>query len=144
MPSNVSRLDELIVVDANPEDYSSILAELVVRSARVHVFETGEEAVRTPGAQPSTLWMVNMRLPDMSGIGLLTLVRRRFRRCNLFLVGDFYKAEDELAARAAGATAYVCKPATAAWFDSYCLRAPRPMTRSLAKARPSVATTRPP
>jgi DNA-binding response OmpR family regulator len=137
-------LDDVVVVDANPEDYQPILAELAARRARVHLFETGEDAVRTPGAQPSTLWVMNMRLPDMSGIGLLSLVRRRFRRSSVFLVGDFYAAEDELAARSAGATAYVCKPATAAWLDSYCLRAHRPATPPHSRVRPFVATTRPP
>lgn len=144
MQGTCARADDVVVVDSHLEDYFSIVAELEVRHARIALFETGEEAVRTSGALPSTLWMVNMRLPDMSGIGLLTLVRRRFRRSNIFLIGDFYEAEDELAARTAGATAYVCKPATAAWLDSYCLRVRRPVTRPFAKTRPFVATTRPP
>jgi DNA-binding response OmpR family regulator len=144
MQATAARSDDVVVVDAQLEDYLSLVAELEERHARVALFETGEEAVRTPGPHASTLWMVNMRLPDMSGIGLLTLVRRRFRRSNIFLVGDFYQAEDELAARSAGATAYVCKPATAAWLDSYSLRPRRPATRPLAKTRPFVATMRPP
>ena len=138
------RLDDVVVVDANLKDYQPIIADLKARRARVNLFETGEEAVRTPGALPSTLWMVNMRLPDMPGTGFLTLVRRRFRRSSIFLVGDFYDAEDELAARSAGATAYVCKPATTAWLDGYSVRALRPATRLPSKARPPVATTRPP
>jgi response regulator RpfG family c-di-GMP phosphodiesterase len=144
MQATAVRSDDMIVVDAHLESYLSIVAELEARHARVALFDNGEEALRTPGAVPSTLWLVNMRLPDMSGIGLLTLIRRRVRRSNIFLVGDFYNPEDELAARSAGATAYLCKPATAAWLDSCWLRAIRPVAFPQAKPNSYVATTRPP
>jgi DNA-binding response OmpR family regulator len=62
---------------------------------------------------------VNVKLPDMTGVALLKLMRRRLPRSTVFLVGDAYSAEDELAARAAGATAYVCKPPSAAWLEAY-------------------------
>jgi DNA-binding response OmpR family regulator len=111
------RVNGVIIVDARPEDYEPILAHLARQRAPGSVFTLGEAALRTTQAQPSTLWMVNMRLPDMSGVSLLALVRRRFRRSSVVLVGDFYSAEDELAARAAGATAYVCKPPMAEWLE---------------------------
>ena len=88
----------------------------------MHFFSTGREALRAIGACPSMLWIVNIQLPDISGLGFLNLIRHRMRRCRVILVGDDYSVEDELAARSAGATAYVCKPAIVAWVTGYLTR----------------------
>lgn len=119
-------LDGLIVVDAQSEDYALLLTDIDRGEVGISVFPSGEAALRATGLYPSGLWMVNLRLPDMSGIGFMKLVRRRLRRSSVFLVGDKYSAADELAARAAGATAYFCKPPSAAWLEGYRLpvRAP--------------------
>jgi DNA-binding response OmpR family regulator len=110
-------LDDLIVVDPRLDDYDPMIAEIDSDSLRIAFFSTGEEALRQANAYPSTVWIVNARLPDMPGVGLLGIVRRRSRRSYIFLVGDAYSADDELAARIAGANAYLCKPPTAEWLD---------------------------
>ena len=73
---------------------------------------------------------MNVHLPDMTGMNFLSLVRRRLRRCSVFLVGDVYSAEDELAARLAGATAYVCKPVSPAWLETLQPRCRSPAIRA--------------
>jgi two-component system OmpR family response regulator len=108
-------LSNVIVVDANCDAYHALAIALRPHDVHVCCFSTGRDALRTIGAFPSALWIVNIQLPDISGVDLLRLIRHRIRRCGIILVGDDYSAEDELAARAAGATAYLCKPASIAW-----------------------------
>ena len=111
--------DKLVVVDAKPGDYEPLVAALGRDAVRVHLFSTGEDALRSAETRRVKVWMVNVWLPDMSGIGLLKFIRRRLRRSAVFLVGDVYSADDELAARTAGATAYVCKPPSVTWLAPY-------------------------
>jgi DNA-binding response OmpR family regulator len=86
------------------------------QGVRVGLFSSSEQALRAARGRAATLWVVNMKLPDMPGVALLKVLRQRLPRLVMFLVGDRYSRDDELAARAAGATAYVCKPLGAAWF----------------------------
>jgi DNA-binding response OmpR family regulator len=122
--------DGLIVVDAKLDDYGVLIAAQREHDLRIKLFATGESALRAARASSVALWLINVRLPDMTGIHLLGLVRRRLRRCSVFLVGDTYSADDEVAARQAGATAYVCKPASAAWLESYLPRCRSPAIRA--------------
>jgi DNA-binding response OmpR family regulator len=123
-------LCDLIVVDANCDEYHALAVALCQREVRVRFFASGRDALRAIGAFPSALWIVNSRLPDMSGVGFLRLIRHRVRRCRVILVGDDYSTEDELAARSAGATAYVCKPASAAWLAGCRTRCRSPAIRA--------------
>jgi DNA-binding response OmpR family regulator len=110
-------VDDLIVVDPSADDYDPIVAAAAREGLCAAFFSTGEEALRRASASASTLWMINACLPDMTGVCLLTILRRRAQRTSVFVVGDAYSADDELAARIAGATAYLCKPATADWLE---------------------------
>lgn len=113
------RYDDLVVVDAKLEDYEPLLTALGQDAVRVHLYSSGDDALRAAQNRRASLWVVNVHLPDMSGIGLLKLIRRRLPRSIVFLVGDTYSADDELSARTAGATAYVCKPPSITWLDAY-------------------------
>ncbi len=119
MPAKRNQLDYVVIADKKLDDYGPLVVELSERGVRVGLFSTGEEALRAANGNAATLWVVNVKLPDMSGVALLKLMRRRLPRSTVFLVGDAYSADDELAARAAGATAYLCKPPSAAWLEVY-------------------------
>jgi DNA-binding response OmpR family regulator len=139
------RLDDLVVVDPNLNDYDQLLVEILEYELRVRSFSTAEEAVKKAAAGLATLWLINFRLPDMSGIGLLMQIRRRWPRSHIVIASDVYSAEDELAARAAGATAYVCKPPTMAWLDAHELYCRLPGVRTAIQNEPgSIAALRPP
>ena len=127
MNSDKQCFPDLIVVDANRDEYRKLAIALYLDKGHIRLFATGSDALRAIGHYPSALWIVNIRLPDMSGVAFLKLIRHRWRRCRIILVGDDYSAEDELTARSAGATAYVCKPASSAW-----LAGCRPRCRSRA------------
>jgi DNA-binding response OmpR family regulator len=130
MNLTAQQVDDLIVVDANSNDYDRLVDELGLVDVRIHLYASGEDALRATSAGASAIWMVNIRLPDMSGICFLKLIRRRVRQCSVFLVGDAYSATDELAARLAGATAYLCKPASAAWIEGCRARGRSPAIRA--------------
>ena len=51
----------------------------------------------------------------MRGMELLALVRQRAHFAAIYLVCDRYTPQEERAARAAGATAFFCKPPSLAW-----------------------------
>ena len=119
MPAKQSQLDYVVVADSKLDDYGPLVVELSEHGVRVRLFSTGEDALRAANSGAATLWVVNVRLSDMSGVALLKLVRRRLPRSTVFLVGDEYSADDELAARTAGATAYVCKPPNSMWLEAF-------------------------
>jgi DNA-binding response OmpR family regulator len=144
MPTKPSQVDYVVVADKTLDDYGPLVVELSERGMRVGLFSTGEEALRAASGNAATLWVVNVKLPDMTGVALLKLVRRRLPRSTVFLVGDAYAADDELAARAAGATAYVCKPPSAAWLEVYQPQHTPGTIRRVESQRGTPATTRPP
>lgn len=109
---------DIVIIDSQLEDYELVFSESRLRSVSIHRFATGEVALQDACVTPRTLWIVNVWLPDMTGIYFLRLVRRRAPRCSVFLVGDAYRADDEVAARMAGATAYVCKPVSFTWLEA--------------------------
>lgn len=137
-------LDGLIVVDPNLEDYEPLINELHLDELSIRMFSTGEDALRASTESATVLWIVNIRLPDISGVTFLQLLRRRIRRSTVFLVGNCYSAVDELAVRSAGATAYVCKPASAAWLEGYRRLARSPAIHSPVNAPGVEAAMRPP
>ena len=122
--------DDLVIVDAQLDDYDALFTDECGQAIRFSQFRTGERALQSVVASSTTLWLINVSLPDMTGIHLLGLVRRRLRRCSVFLVGDEYSTDDEVTARLAGATAYLCKPASAAWVECYLPRCRSPAIRA--------------
>jgi DNA-binding response OmpR family regulator len=135
MNSKTRNVDGIAIVDPAIDDYELLLAELEGRAACIRMFVSGEEALLAVGKHPAALWMINARLPDMSGVELWELIRHRFPCASAFLVSNTYSVEDEVAARLAGATAYLCKPASVSWLD-----APLPRCRSPAiRGSPRVA-----
>jgi CheY-like chemotaxis protein len=144
MQAKPSQVDYVVVADKKLEDYGALVVELSERGVRVGLFSTGEEALRAANGNAATLWVVNVMLPDMNGVALLKLVRRRLPRATVFLVGDEYSADDELTSRAAGATAYVCKPPSAAWLEVYQPQRSSPVLRQMETKHGSAATMHPP
>jgi DNA-binding response OmpR family regulator len=134
-------LDDLIVVDAISNDYDQLIHDLGGDCLHSTRFVTGEQALRAGTACASTVWIVNLRLPDMSGISFLRLLRRRTLRGHVFLVSDEYSAEDERVARSAGATGYLCKPVRAIWLIG-CRRCRSPAIRAGPEPRASSRSPR--
>ncbi len=119
MKSTEEPVDSIAIVDPCYDDYDPLLASFDAQQWRIELYATGEEALRMSSAGATGLWFVNVRLPDMTGTALLKLIRRRQPWISIMLVSDRYSQTDELAARTAGATAYLCKPVTAQWIGYF-------------------------
>ena len=110
-----SKNTTVCVVDASPDDYETISHGVDEEGAKFVFKRTGRDALRlSPAANPE-LWIINMHLPDMSGVDLHSMIRARYPGVPVYLVGDDYDAQDELSARCCGATMYFCKPLQREW-----------------------------
>ncbi len=114
MQHNKLAHDDLVIVDAHPQHYDAVLQALK-QPVTLHTFATGQAALLSMPRIAKARWLVNVHLPDMAGVDLLQLIRKRRPNAAVSLVADVYSANDELAARSAGATAFLCKPAEANW-----------------------------
>ena len=102
MISTNKELASVYVVDGRPADYAEIRHEAHDDRLDIEVFRSGREALRKNPDKGPELWVVNMRLPDMSGTDLLTMLRWRYPGVPVVLVSDEYLAEDEIRARSSG------------------------------------------
>lgn len=108
---------DLLIVDGNLKQYPRLTATAKEAGWEVAYAEDGHQALQLVSARPARLWVANLVLPDMSGIDLLRLIKAKRPSTPFYLVSDTYSAADELAARAAGAAGYLCKPVSLAWFE---------------------------
>jgi DNA-binding response OmpR family regulator len=113
------RFSDVVVVDPCPDQYQAFVVESPNWDICLRTCLCADQALRCRGVQSEALWLINTRLPDMPGVDLLTLLRARDPGVTVFLVGDTYRLQDEQAARAAGATAYVCKPLHVSWLQAW-------------------------
>jgi two-component system OmpR family response regulator len=101
---------KVFVVDASLEDYEFLAAEIGQGSLDVAFFTNGRDALRAASDEAPTMWIVNMRLPDMDGTELQAILRTSGCKATIALVGNEYKVEEEIEARCAGADMYFAKP----------------------------------
>ena len=105
----------ICVVDSAREDYESLIAAAPREGATVAFFDNAGEALRVAPRVKPELWIVNIELPDMSGLELQEMLRARCPGVPVCLVGDTYAPEEEIRARISGATMYFCKPIEGQW-----------------------------
>lgn len=110
-------LSEVLIVDAQPDDYRRIASRPDQENVTFYFARSGHDALQLSQQSRVQTWLVNLHLPDMTGLELLDVVRGRYPATTFLLVGDTYSATDELAVRTAGATAYLCKPVDGAWLS---------------------------
>ena len=114
-PPTVPNALSIVVVDACPADYMATLAASRL-GVRWQFLGCGRMALRMASVQAVDLWVVNVSLPDMSGLELCRMSRER-GPVHVFLIADRYSENDERAARVFGAALFACKPVQAEWFD---------------------------
>jgi CheY-like chemotaxis protein len=106
-------------VDPQPGDYGMLLETPLGAELRWHFLSCGRDALRLSQAEEVDLWVVHLILPDMSGLELCEMLKTRLCHPVIYAVSDEYRAEDERAARARGASLFGCKPAEAGWFEPW-------------------------
>ena len=113
------RCATVAVVDPQPGDYGVLLDTPLGTELRWQFLSCGRDALRLAQAEEVDLWVVHLVLPDMSGLELCELLKTRLCRPVIYAVSDEYRAEDERAARARGASLFGCKPVQAWWFEPW-------------------------
>ena len=107
------------IVDNRPSDYRRLANEVRDRMARIVFFRTGHEALQAASRSDATVWIINLQLPDMSGVDLQTMLRTRGTPTRTILLSDEYSVDDELAARTTAAM-YCAKPVPTEWVEACC------------------------
>lgn len=108
------------IVDNRPSDYRRLAHEVTDPMVRIVFFRTGQEALQMARATDATVWLINLQLPDMSGVDLQTMLRARGYATPMILLGDEYDVDDEIRARSTGAAMYCAKPVPAEMVAACC------------------------
>ncbi len=75
-------------------------------------FDERRAAVRFARSGGVDLWIIGIRLPDMSGFELFEMLREQLVGTPVFIVADQYDPEEERRVCGCGATLYMCKSTT--------------------------------
>ncbi len=118
MPNTTLKTTDMLVVDPRPEDYQHLAVGPRGVNYALDFVTSGDGALRKALNTAFDLWLINFRLPDMTGEELLATVRTRNPNAACILISDIYSTADELSARQVGATLYACKPLQADWLRS--------------------------
>ena len=110
---------EIVIVDATPSDYTDLVRLADESDLSVRFLRTGGEALQAAGKFQPGLWIVNVRLPDMSGFDVVETLRSEGREARFFFVADAYQAEEEIRSRLLNAAAYLCKPVQREWITAW-------------------------
>jgi DNA-binding response OmpR family regulator len=107
------RSSTICVVDAAPTDYDGLPSE----DSHLEFVRSGRAALRVDPTVDPDLWIINMDLPDMSGLDLYPMIRSRFPGVPIYLVADEHTVDNEIRARSSGATMFLCKPLQREWLN---------------------------
>ena len=137
-----ARAASVRVVDGRPSGYTALSAAARSCFANLEFISRGRDALRLASSDRTDLWIVNVQLPDMSGLDLCAMLKLRLPQTTVYMVSDDYCSQQERAAWAHGASLFSAKPVRTAWLQER--RNPSFASRSVAergKCRLAVAGT---
>jgi DNA-binding response OmpR family regulator len=102
----------IVVTDSRPADYCNVSALAGEHGWHIHFLTNARAAVRFSRSTGVDLWMIGVRLRDMSGFELFETLRDQLLGTPVFIVADRYDPEEERRACSLGATLYLCKSAS--------------------------------
>jgi DNA-binding response OmpR family regulator len=102
----------ILVIDDDETVRKSHEAVLKANGYLVDVAENGKEAVAKSKARLYNLALVDLRLPDMDGIELLTALREAVPKMVKIIITGYPSMENAIEAVNRGADAYIVKPYT--------------------------------
>lgn len=117
LPQATTSRVKVCVVDTDFGEYGHLLAERNLRGVQWEMIGSGREALRQMQRDTVTLWVINTRLPEMSGAELCQMIKSQSPSAVVYLLTDEYRLEDERAAWLAGAALFRPKPIDPAWFE---------------------------
>ena len=100
----------ILVIDDDATVRRSLEVALKKNGYDVDVAETGKEAIRKSKAKLYNLALVDLRLPDMDGIELLTAVREAVPKMIKIIITGYPSLENAIEAVNRGADGYMVKP----------------------------------
>ncbi len=101
---------KLLLVD-DEEDYVRTMAErLEMRDVGSRVALSGEEALRMVKDDTPDVMVLDLRMPDIDGMGVLRRVKRRYPQIEVIIMTGHGSEQDEQEARRLGAFDYLRKP----------------------------------
>jgi len=101
---------KVVIVDPDPSDCLAMFRDRAGVGFQLHVLSSGRGALRFASTVPGALWLVNTRLPDMSGLELYHMLRPRLSGAAVLMVSDEYSVQEELQVCSLGNTTYLAKP----------------------------------
>ena len=102
----------ILVIDDDDNVRNSLAAAFRKNGYLVDVAETGKEAIAKSRAILYNLALVDLRLPDMNGLELLTQMREKTPKMVKIIVTGYPSLENAIEAVNRGANGYVVKPYT--------------------------------
>ena len=99
----------IVVVDPRPRDYRDLTALAEESTWHVHFLTTARAAITFVRRARASLWMINTRMPEMSGFELCAMLSEQVPGNTTFLISDQYDVEEERRTCQQGAALYLCK-----------------------------------
>ena len=126
----------IVIVDPNPDDYAHLFdgvrsasrnasGEIEIpahdgeQASRFRFVGSAREALRISPDSTDILWIINTRLPDLTGFDLFSMLADRLEDVPVWLVGDEYDTSEELRVYCSNAVMYVCKPLNKTWLTEW-------------------------
>ena len=113
----MGRASKVCVVDPRPADYADLLGAEPTCGMRLEFLPQGRDALHAARTGEVDVWVVNVSLPDMSGLDLCEMLKSHRSDAVVYLVTDAYEPEEERAAWRRGAAMFGAKPAQPTWFS---------------------------
>jgi DNA-binding response OmpR family regulator len=102
----------ILIIDDDVTVRESHEAVLKANGYEVDIAENGQEAIKKSKAKLYNLALVDLRLPDMDGIELLTAMRETVPKTVKIIITGYPSQENAIEAVNRGADGYIVKPYT--------------------------------
>ena len=101
---------KILVVDDEPSIRKVLTAILEEKGYSVETAENGREAIRKSKTKFYNLALIDIRLPDMEGVKLLTEMKETKPRMAKIIITGYPSLQNAVEALNRGADAYIIKP----------------------------------
>src|ERR1051325_7845118 len=142
-PPTLTPLERILIVDDDRSIRELLSMHLEERGYEVAVASTGAEGLRLVEETGPSAIILDMRLPDMSGIDLIPELRKRAVETPVLMITAHHDMATTILAMKAGAFDYIHKPIDIQAFDVALDRALEVRRRSRGAEFVSVESSRP-